>query len=106
MPGVRLHDLRHSAATWALAGGSDVRSVSAIWGTARHLRPLTSMDTSSRDSRAFRIASVGDTLSRAQARRLEVKKAGLAAAEGNQMATGAQIGGLAVAAGEAQTKVG
>jgi integrase len=67
--GVRLHDLRHSAATWALAGGSDVRTVSALLG---HSAPSTTLNVyghvvAGLQSRA--VDGLGDTLARARARR-------------------------------------
>jgi integrase len=71
--GVRLHDLRHSAATWALADGNDVRTVAAILG---HSAPSTTLNiyghvVAGLSGRA--VASLGSTLARAQARRLEVQ---------------------------------
>ena len=38
----RLHDLRHSAASWLLQGGTDVRTVAAILG---HSTPVTTLST-------------------------------------------------------------
>ncbi len=38
----RLHDVRHSAATWLLQGGVDVRTVAAILG---HSTPVTTLNT-------------------------------------------------------------
>jgi len=38
----RLHDVRHSAATWLLQGGIDVRTVAAVLG---HSTPVTTLNT-------------------------------------------------------------
>lgn len=38
----RLHDVRHSAATWVLQGGIDIRTVAAVLG---HSTPVTTLNT-------------------------------------------------------------
>jgi integrase len=68
--GVRLHDLRHSAATWALARGSDVRTVSAVLG---HSVPSTTLNiyghvVAGLQNRAVEV--IAETLTQAQSRRL------------------------------------
>lgn len=66
--GVSLHSCRHAVATWAIAGGSDVRSVSSLLG---HSVPSTTLNIY---SHAFArtqdgaIEAVSSTLAEAQAR--------------------------------------
>ena len=66
--GVSLHSLRHCAATMALQGGSDVRTVSALLG---HASPSTTLNVyghvvAGAQERA--VDSLGDALTQAQAR--------------------------------------
>lgn len=69
LKGVTLHSLRHTAATWALAGGTDVRTAAALLG---HRSPNLTLATyghvvAGMQERAVEL--IGDVLERAQARR-------------------------------------
>ncbi len=69
IPWARLHDLRHTAATWALASGADVRSVSAVLG---HSAPSTTLNVYGHVVAGLQLKAVeaiDATLERARSRR-------------------------------------
>jgi integrase len=60
----RLHDVRHSAATWMLQGGVDVRTVAAVLG---HSTPVTTLNTYAHlmpEAKRDAIDRLGDRLER------------------------------------------
>lgn len=61
----RLHDVRHSAATWLLQGGIDVRTVAAVLG---HSTPVTTLNTYAHvmpGAEAKAVETIADRLGRA-----------------------------------------
>ena len=85
--GVRLHDLRHSAATWALARGSDVRTVSAVLG---HSVPSTTLNIyghvgAGLQNRAVEV--IAETLTQAQSTPPVRGESPGMTVQGNRMAT-------------------
>jgi integrase len=62
----RLHDARHSAATWLLQSGIDVRTVAAVLG---HSTPVTTLNTYAHvmpGAEAKAVETIAERLSRAE----------------------------------------
>jgi integrase len=76
LKGATLHSLRHSAATWALGDGNDVRTVATLLG---HSALSTTLNVYSHviAGRSARVSDgLGETLRLAQARRAAGEKRG------------------------------
>jgi integrase len=65
--GATLHSTRHSVATWAIAGGGDIRSVQAILGHSVASTTLNIYAGAVVEAQEGVVATVGDVLARAQA---------------------------------------
>jgi integrase len=64
----RLHDVRHSAATWLLQSGVDVRTVAAVLG---HSSPVTTLNTYAHvmpGAEVKAVEAIADRLRRAESR--------------------------------------
>lgn len=62
----RFHDVRHSAATWLLQSGADVRTVAAVLG---HSSPVTTLNTYAHvlpGAEARAVEAIAERLARAE----------------------------------------